>query len=132
MLVIKYLLMVGAVAMMVVAAAIILYDAYLLVEYRRRLALNPDLPLPLPRPLRWKEALRLAALSLVPLLLGLGIAVVPSGVAGVRVSEFSGTRPGVLYPGLHLVTPLVDSVAIYDVRDKVYTTAAGEPKKDKR
>ena len=131
MLVIKYLLMVGSVAMMVVAAAIILYDVYLLVEYRRRLALNPDLPLPLPRPLRWKEAVRLAALSLVPLLLGLSIAVVPSGMAGVRVSEFSGTRPGVLYPGLHLVTPLVDSVAIYDVRDKVYTTVAGEPKKEK-
>ena len=36
----------------------------------------------------------------------------PSGMAGVRVSEFSGTRPGVLYPGLHLVTPLVDSVAM--------------------
>ena len=82
MLVIKYLLMVGAVAMMVVAAAIILYDVYLLIEYRRRLALKPDLPLPLPRPLRWKEALRLAALSLVPLLLGLSIAVVPSGLSG--------------------------------------------------
>ena len=132
MLVIKYLLMVGAVAMMVVAAAIILYDVYLLVEYRRRLALHPDLPLPLPRPLRWKEALRLAALSLLPLLLGLSIAVVPSGMAGVRVSEFSGTRPGVLYPGLHLVTPLVDSVAIYDVRDKVYTTTAGEPTKKEK
>ncbi len=127
MLVIKYLLMVGAVAMMVVAAAIILYDVYLLLEYRRRLALRPDLPLPLPRPLRWKDALRLAALSLVPLLLGTSIAVVPSGMAGVRVSEFSGTRPGVLYPGSHLVTPLVESVALYDVRDKVYTTVAGEP-----
>jgi len=132
MLVIKYLLMLGAVAMMVIAAAIILYDLYLLFEYRRRLALDPDLPLPLPRPLRWKDALRLAALSLVPLLLGLSIAVVPSGMAGVRVSEFSGTRPGVLYPGSHLITPLVDSVALYDVRDKVYTTVASEPiKKDK-
>jgi len=132
MLVIKYLLMVGAVAMLVVAAAIILYDIYLLVEYRRRLALNPDLPLPLPRPLRWQEAVRLAALSLVPLLLGLSIAVVPSGMAGVRVSEFSGTRPGVLYPGSHMVIPLVDSVALYDVRDKVYTTVAGEPGKKEK
>jgi len=127
MLVIKYLLMVGAVAMLVVAAAIILYDVYLLFEYRRRLALNPDLPLPLPRPLRWKEAVRLAVLSLVPLLLGLSIAVVPSGMAGVRVSEFSGTRPGVLYPGSHLVTPMVESVVLYDVRDRVYTSLAAEP-----
>jgi regulator of protease activity HflC (stomatin/prohibitin superfamily) len=132
MLVIKYLLMVGAVAMMVVAAAIILYDVYLLVEYRRRLALHPELPLALPRPLRWKDALRLAALSLVPLLLGLSIAVVPSGMAGIRVSEFSGTRPGVLYSGSHLITPLVDSVALYDVRDKVYTTVAGEPVKKEK
>ena len=63
---------------------------------------------------------------------GLSIAVVPSGMAGVRVSEFSGTHRGVLYPGLHMVTPLVDSLAIYDVHDKVYSTAAGEPmKKDK-
>jgi regulator of protease activity HflC (stomatin/prohibitin superfamily) len=127
MLVIKYLLMVGAVAMLVVAAAIILYDVYLLIEYRRRLALNPDVPLPVPHPLRWEEALRLAALSLLPLLLGLSIAVVPSGMAGVRVSEFSGTRPGVLYAGSHLIIPLVDSVALYDVRDKVYTTLTGEP-----
>ena len=36
------------------------------------------------------------------------------------------------YPGLHLVTPLVDSVAIYDVRDKVYTTTAGEPTKKEK
>ena len=130
MLVIKYVLMVGAVAMLVVATAIILSDVYLLIEYRRGLAFKPDLPPP--RPLRWKEALRLAALSLIPLLLGLSIAVVPSGMAGVRVSEFSGTRQGVLYPGSHLVMPLVDSVALYDVRDKVYSTVAGEPaKKDK-
>jgi regulator of protease activity HflC (stomatin/prohibitin superfamily) len=132
MLVIKYLLMVGAVAMMVVAAAIILYDLYLQVEYRRRLALHPELPLPLPRPLRWKDALRLAGLALVPLLLGLSIAVVPSGMAGIRVSEFSGTRPGVLYPGSHLVTPLVESVAMYDIRDRVYTTMAGEPAKKEK
>jgi len=129
MLVIKYLLMVGAVAMLVVAAAIILYDVYLLIEYRRRLALKPDLPLPLRPPLRWKEALRLAALSLAPLLLGMCISVVPSGMAGVRVSEFFGTRPGVLYAGSHLIMPLVDSVALYDIRDKVYATAAGEPTK---
>jgi len=132
MLVVKYLLIVGAVAMLVVAAAIILYDVYLSVQCRRRLALNPDLPLPLPRPLRWKEVVQLAVLSLVPLLLGLSIAVVPSGMAGLRVSEFSGTRPGVLYPGSHLVIPLVDSVALYDVRDRIYTTAAGEPEKKEK
>jgi regulator of protease activity HflC (stomatin/prohibitin superfamily) len=66
------------------------------------------------------------------LLLGLSIAVVPSGMAGVRVSEVSGTRPGVLYPGSHLVIPLIDSIALYDVRDKVYTTVAGEPGKKEK
>jgi regulator of protease activity HflC (stomatin/prohibitin superfamily) len=31
-----------------------------------------------------------------------------------------------LYPGLHLITPLIDSVAIYDTREQVYTTVASE------
>ena len=53
---------------MVAAAAF--YDVYLLVGTGAGCA-HPDLPLPLPRPLRWKEAVRVAALSLVPLLLGL-------------------------------------------------------------
>jgi len=127
MLVIKYLLEIGAVAMLVIAAAMVLIDLYFQNEYRRRLSLHPELQLPLPRSLRWREAVRLGVVSLVPLLTGMSIVVVPSGMAGVRVSQLSGTLPGTLYPGSHIVVPLVQHVAIYDVRDKVYTTSAGAP-----
>ncbi len=48
----------------------------------------------------------------------------PDGFAGVRVSQIWGARPGTLYPGVHLLTPLVDSVELYDTREQVYTTAA--------
>src|SRR5262245_49860699 len=68
--------------------------------------------------LRWREASRLAGLALLPLLAGIGIVVVPAGMAGVRVSQISGTIPGTLYPGLHLVFPLVQGVAVYDTRDQ--------------
>jgi len=125
MLVIKYLLEIGAVAMLVIAAAMVLVDLYFQYEYRRKLALHPELQLPLPRPLRWREAVRLGVFLLVPLLMALSIVVVPSGMAGVRVSQLSGTLPGTLYPGFHMVLPLVQHVSIYDVRDKVYTTSAG-------
>ena len=57
--------------------------------------------------------------------------VVPDGAAGVRVSEIWGVRPGTLYPGVHLVTPLVDSVAIYDTREQVYSTLAAENSKQR-
>jgi regulator of protease activity HflC (stomatin/prohibitin superfamily) len=63
---------------------------------------------------------RLAILALISLLAGLAIQVVPAGMAGVRVSQISGTLPGTLYPGLHLVLPLVQRVALFDVRDQIY------------
>jgi regulator of protease activity HflC (stomatin/prohibitin superfamily) len=79
---------------------------------------------------RWRLPIRLALLSLIPLLAGLSIAVVPAGMAGVRVSQISGTLPATLYPGLHLVVPLVQTVATYDVRDQMFeTTMLADSKK---
>jgi hypothetical protein len=46
----------------------------------------------------------IAVLLLLP---GLSIVVVPSGTAGVRVSQVSGTLGGTIYPGTHFVSPLV-------------------------
>ncbi len=80
-----------------------------------------------PRPLapvRWGLAQRLAAAGVLPILLAYSIAIIPDGFAGVRVSQIWGARPGTLYPGVHLLTPLVDSVELYDTREQVYTTAA--------
>jgi len=57
--------------------------------------------------------------------------VIPDGAAGVRVSQIWGARPGTLYPGVHVITPLVDSVAIYDTREQVYSTLASENPRQK-
>jgi len=64
-----------------------------------------------------------AGLAVLPLLIAKSIAW--SGrQAGVRVSQFWGVRPAPL-SGVHLVTPLVDSVALYE-RGTVYLTSAAE------
>jgi regulator of protease activity HflC (stomatin/prohibitin superfamily) len=81
---------------------------------------------PFRRSVRWGLAGRLVACGVVAILVAESFAVVPDGAAGVRVSELWGVRPGTLYPGLHWLTPLVDSVAIYDTREQVYTTVASE------
>ena len=76
---------------------------------------------------RWQRALWLAVLAVVPLLISKSLEIVPDGTAGVRVSQFWGVRPGTLYPGVHVVTPFVDKVALYDTREQVYTTSATQP-----
>src|SRR6185369_3183509 len=38
--------------------------------------------------------------------------------------------PGTLYPGVHIITPLIDSIALYDTREQVFTTAAVESPKN--
>ena len=44
-------------------------------------------------------------LAWAPLLISAGIVIVPSGMAGVRVSQTKGTLAGTLYPGVHFVVP---------------------------
>ncbi len=128
MLLLKYLLLTGAAGALLVAAAVVLYDVYLLAEHRRRLTLAPELQLPIPHPVRWGAAARLGAAALVALIVSSSIAVVPSGMAAVRVSQISGTRPGTLYAGVHFVRPMVDTLVSYDVRDKVYSTGTAAAK----
>jgi regulator of protease activity HflC (stomatin/prohibitin superfamily) len=122
MLLLKYLLMSGGVGMMVVAAAMLTYDIYLEVQYRRAMAVATTTPLPPVPHARWRPALALGLLAWGPILFALGIVVVPSGMAGVRVSQTRGTRPGTLYPGVHFVTPVAESVALFDTRDQLFTT----------
>jgi regulator of protease activity HflC (stomatin/prohibitin superfamily) len=47
-------------------------------------------------------------------------------MGGVRVSQVSGTLPGTLFPGVHFVTPLVDSVQTFDLRDHLFTAGVSE------
>ncbi len=128
MLFVKYLLMTGGIGMILVAVGILTYDTYLEVHYRRALAAAGPAPLP-PTPMRWRTALALALLAWAPLLLAASIVVVPSGMAGVRVSQTKGTLAGTLYPGVHFVIPLLENVAFFDTRDQLFTTGALEDSK---
>src|SRR5207237_4315573 len=108
------------------------YDIYLAMRARRLLiAAEPGQPPPeLPGvTLRWRSSVALALLAWAPLLVALSIVVVPEGMAGVRVSQISGTLPGTLYPGVHVVRPFVDRVVVFDTRDQLFTTGMVEDHK---
>ena len=126
MLFLKYMLMWGGVGMIVIAAAILAYDLYLEMKYRQAVAEGGPAPQPPVPRIRWRGSLALALLAWGPILLALGIVVVPAGMAGVRVSQTAGTLAGTLYPGVHLVTPLAESVVLFDTRDQLFTTGAHE------
>ena len=126
MLALRYLLMAGGIGMMVAAVAILAYDLTRELQHRRLLAVPDAGPIPAAPPLRWRTALAFGMLAWAPILLALSIVVVPSGMAGVRVSQTSGTIPGTLYPGVHFVTPLLENVMMFDTRDQLFTTGSLE------
>src|SRR5256886_11387896 len=140
MLALKWLLMIVGAGLFGSAGALVAYDVYLSEQLRRLLSRNktdesgaevgPLARRPL-QPVRWRLALQLTVAGVLLLLITESFAVIPDGAAGVRVSEFWGARPGTLYPGMHLITPLVDSIAIYDTREQVYSTVAAENPKQK-
>jgi regulator of protease activity HflC (stomatin/prohibitin superfamily) len=113
MLLFKILLLISAAGMFAAAAAIVVQD------YRRAAEL------------RWRAAAKLAALAWLPLLVGLSIAIVPSGEAGIAVSQLSGVEPDTLYPGVHGVVPFFEHIELYDTRDRVFTTTTVEDPKQK-
>ena len=80
----------------------------------RSIAAASGVPIAEPEPVRWKMTIVFFALAWAPMLIAASIAVVPSGAAGVRVSETSGTLSGTLYPGVHFVTPLLEHVDTFD------------------
>jgi len=124
MLFLKYLFLIAGFVLFGTSATLVGYDVYLASELRRLLGRGQERPEPVTRrPIRWQLAGKLLAIGLLPVLLGLSIVVVPSGTAGVRVSQISGVRPGTLYPGVHFVTPLVQNVALYDIREQVFATS---------
>jgi regulator of protease activity HflC (stomatin/prohibitin superfamily) len=133
MVALKWLLVILGLGLFGSAGALAAYDVYLASELRRLLERSKEAGeagagatpfLPAGRPVRWQRALQLAGLAVLPLLAARSLVVVPDGSAGVRVSQIGGVRPGTLYPGVHLITPLVDSVALYDTREQTYLTAA--------
>ncbi|HEY2843376.1 MAG TPA: SPFH domain-containing protein, partial [Bryobacteraceae bacterium] len=134
MLVLRYLLMFIGIGLLAGAAGILVWDLYQIWKSRQARVAGTEGQLPPPElrtaAIRWDPAKRLAMFSLVPLLAGLSIAVVPSGSAGLRVNQFVGTRPKTLYPGVHLVLPLIESLETYNVRDEMFTTTLIEKSGD--
>ena len=126
MLFLKYLLMTGGIAMMVGAAGILIYDLSKEVRYRRAMGAEGAVALPVPPAIRWWTSVALAMLAWAPILIALSIVVVPSGLAGVRVSQTQGTLSGTLYPGVHFVVPLLERVELFDTRDQMFTTGSIE------
>ncbi len=130
MLALKYLLMCGGLGMILVAVSILGYDLYRELLYRRAMAVPGVTPIPAQPEWRWRTTVALGLLAWGPILLAFSIVVVPSGMAGVRASQTSGTLPGTLYPGVHFVEPLIEDVALYDIRDQVFTTGMSEDGKE--
>jgi hypothetical protein len=137
MIALKYLLVILGIGLFGSAGALLAYDVYVSSQLRRLLRRSSEgtaggasagatsfLAAGHFGPVRWQRALRLTLLAIVPLLISKSIVVVPDGTAGVRVSQFLGVRPGTLYPGVHLATPMVDDVALCDTREQVNLTAA--------
>lgn len=124
----KYLLLTAGIAMFVISAGILAYDAYLLIACRRRRS-NPDPEagvLPIAPAIRWRTSAALVMLAWAPLLISAAIVIVPSGMAGVRVSQTKGTLAGTLYPGVHFVTPLIERVELFNTRNQLFTTGMSE------
>jgi len=137
--VLKLLLVILGIGLFGSAGALVVYDVVVATQLRRLLRWKSEstegarsagalVPRPF-GPVRWQRALQLAGLTVLPLLISESIAVVPDGSVGVRLSQIWGVRPGTLYPGVHLVTPLIDSVALYDTREQTYSTSSGFPPK---
>lgn len=70
----------------------------------------------------WRGSVALAIAACFPMLIAASIVVVSSGMGGVRISQVRGTEPGTLYPGLHFITPMIESVQTFDLRDHLFTT----------
>ena len=126
MILLKYLLLLGGVGMIAAAIAMLSRDVFLLIRHKQSIPAEGAAPLTEAPVVGWRVPVALALPAWGPILLALGIVVVPSGMAGVRVSQSSGTVPGTLYPGAHFITPLSESIALFDTRDQLFTTGTAE------
>jgi regulator of protease activity HflC (stomatin/prohibitin superfamily) len=137
MIALKMLLTIAGVLLMAAAVAIPLYGVWMRIRYSMKkksggdgLLLDSGVMEPEPDPIAWRGPVALALVACLPLLMAGSMVVVPTGMGGVRISQIGGTEPGTLYPGLHFVTPLVESVQLFDLRDHLFTAGivdAGKP-----
>src|SRR5215470_17198128 len=132
MLLFKYLLMITGYGLLGLGVATTLNNLYKVVQYHLQLRKGVPENKPEKPHLSWTTAKWTLLGAWLPIILASGIVVVPSGMGGIRVSQTSGTRPGTLYPGVHFVVPMVDSVVLYDLRDQLLTTSTSKATADKK
>src|SRR5215471_8825556 len=132
MLLLKYLLLLTGYGLLGWGVAISLKNLNKVVQYHLQLRRGVPENHPEKPHLSWTTAKWALLAAWLPILLASGIVVVPSGMGGIRVSQTSGTRPGTLYPGVHFIVPLIDSVQLYDIRDQVLTTSSSKATADKK
>src|SRR5580658_1387165 len=125
MIALKMLLTVAGVLLLAAAFAIPLYGLRLRIRTMRRKAAGETEILE-PEEIAWRVPAALVLVACLPLLIASSIVVVPSGMGGVRVSQVGGTLPGTLFPGVHFITPLIDSVKTFDLRDHLFTAGLSE------
>ena len=125
MIALKMLLMVAGVLMLAAAVAIPLYGLWLRIQFARRKTGGEEADVWRtavgPEEIAWRGPVALAIAACLPLLVAGSIVVVPSGMGGIRISQLEGTLPGTLYPGVHFITPLIDNVEMFDLRDHLFT-----------
>ena len=63
----------------------------------------------------------LLVLAAISSTLSVGLVVVDAGEVGVVFNSFTGTKDTPLYPGLHFVTPYIETVYRYSTLEQVYT-----------
>ena len=134
MLVLKWLLMAVGVALFGTAAGMVGYDVYLAMQFHRLMGSGepgaaepaglPERLAETSRPIRWVLAAKISALGMASILMAMSFAMVPEGSGGVRISQISGVEQQTLYPGVHLVFPLIERLETYDLRDHLFTTNA--------
>lgn len=125
MLALKFALMLAAALLLAIAVAIPLTNLWIRLRAQLRKAKgDPNLldeDTPAAEPIQWKTPVALALVACFPAAIATSIVVVPSGMGGVRVSQIGGTVPGTLYPGVHFVTPMIETVKTFDLRDHLFT-----------
>ncbi len=124
MLALKMLLTIAGMVLLTTAFGLPLYALWLRIQNARRTARGDETVVE-PKEIPWRTAVGLVIVACLPMLVAGSIVVVPSGMGGVRISQIEGTLPGTLYPGVHFITPLVDSVQVFDLRDHIFTAGMG-------
>jgi len=123
MMVLKLVLVILGIGLFGSAGALVVYDVVVAEQLRRLLRRSAEfsegvqsaaalVPRPF-GPVQWRRTLQLAGLGALPLLISQSIAVAPDEATGVRVSQIWGARPGTLYAGVHIVTPLIETREVF-------------------